>query len=359
MPDMTRRAFIIGVSGLALTADEIAFIADARPWGLILFARNIAEPEQVARLVAAFRTVLGDGDAPVLIDQEGGRVQRLRQPYWADYPPANLIGHLFAMDPEAGRRAAYLKARLIGADLAEIGISVDCAPTLDLAVEGAHQIIGERALAAEPGPIITLAEAAMRGFAEAGVLPVVKHMPGHGRGLVDSHLDLPVVATSRAELEETDFAPFRALADAPLGMSAHIIYSAIDPDNTATLSRTVIGDVIRGSIGFKGVLMTDDLGMKALPGSFREKTERAIAAGVDLALHCSGAMPEMIDVALGAPLLEGAAAERCAAALARRRTAETRVDRRGAEAELATLIARIDADAFRPAMTPMSEVVHG
>jgi len=350
---MTRRAFITGVSGLTLTPAEIDFIAETRPFGLILFARNVAEPAQVAALCATFRYVLGDPGAPVLVDQEGGRVQRLRQPHWATYPPASTIGRLAAAEPEAGRRAAYLKARLIGDDLAAVGITVNCAPTLDLAVEGAHPVIGERALSADPLVIARLGRAAIEGFMDSGVLPVIKHMPGHGRGLVDSHHELPSVATPRAELEETDFAPFRLLADAPFGMTAHVVYAAIDGRHPGTQSPVILTDIVRRAIGFSGALMTDDLGMRALAGSFRERTEASHAAGVDLALHCSGEMAEMVEVAAGSPILTGPALARCEAALARRKPTEEALDRRAAEAGLAALLGTIGAgDSFRSAELP-------
>jgi beta-N-acetylhexosaminidase len=347
---MTRRAFITGVSGPTLTIDEIAFLADARPWGLILFARNIGDREQIIRLIEGFRDAVHDGDAPVLIDQEGGRVQRLRLPRWSEYPAARVIGALYRRDRESGQRAAYLTARLIGDDLLRLGITVDCAPVLDLAIDGAHPVIGERAFGAEPDTVVDLATAAVEGFRDAGVLPVIKHLPGHGRGTVDSHFDLPRVSTSRTELERLDFAPFRAFRRAELGMTAHIIYEAIDPDHPATESAAVIQDVIRGTIGFTGALMTDDLGMKALSGSYAERTRRALTAGADLALHCSGVMAEMVEVAAAVPMLAGDAAERCEAALRARRHAPKAFDRGAAEADLTDLLAVIDAaDTFRPA----------
>jgi beta-N-acetylhexosaminidase len=350
---MTRRAFITGVSGKVLTPEEIRFVSEARPWGLILFARNVGSPGDVAALCAAFRDAIGDADAPVLIDQEGGRVQRLKPPTWPQYPSASVIGRVDAVDPEAGRRAAWLKARLIGDDLHRLGIDVDCAPALDLLLPGASDVIGERAFSGEPGTVIRLASAAMEGFLDAGVLPTIKHMPGQGRGPVDSHFHLPVVDAPLDELIATDFLPFRALRHCPFGMTGHVVYSAIDAAAPTTHSPRVISRIIRRHMGFDGALMTDDLGMKALGGTFRERTEKAIAAGVDLALHCSGIMTEMLEVAEGSPLLAGDAARRCEAALLARRR-PVAFDRRAAEAEFADLLALADAGAsFRPAEAPI------
>lgn len=350
---MTRRAFITGVSGKALTRDEASFITEARPWGLILFARNVGTPSEVASLCAAFREALGDAGAPVLIDQEGGRVQRLKPPTWAQYPSAAVIGRVDEADPAAGRRAAYLKARLIGDDLHRLGIDIDCAPALDLFVAGASDVIGERAFSRVPGSVIRLAAAAMEGFLDAGVLPTIKHMPGQGRGPVDSHFHLPVVDAALDTLIETDFQPFRALRHCPFGMTGHVVYTAIDPSAPATHSAPVISGIIRRHMGFDGALMTDDLGMKALGGSFRERTERALAAGVDLALHCSGIMSEMEEVAAGSPVLAGESKRRCASALAARRVPAS-IDRAAAEHEFSSLLARAGAgDTFRPAEVPV------
>ena len=312
------RAFITGCAGLVLAPEEEDFLRQSAPWGLILFRRNVDTPAQVAALVAAFRTVVGREDAPVLIDQEGGRVQRLGPPHWPKYPPAEI----FARRAEAGDNvgaadAARLGARLMADDLASLGINVDCVPCADLRLPEGHGIIGDRAYGSTPAQVAHLARAAAEGLMEGGVLPVLKHIPGHGRARADSHESLPVVETSHEELEATDFEPFRLLADLPLGMTAHVVYAAIDPDRPATTSKRVIDEVIRGHIGFDGALMSDDLSMGALAGSLAGRAEAAFAAGCDLALHCNGRLDEIAEVASRSPLLAGEAARRCAQAQAR------------------------------------------
>jgi len=312
-------ACILGCSGPVLTATEKAFFADARPWGFILFARNVETPEQVVALTASLREAAGREDAPVLVDQEGGRVRRLRPPHWPSYPAARAYGEL----PVADRREiARLGGRLMAHDLAAVGIDTDCLPVLDVPAPDGHEVIGDRAYADTPDEVAALGRAAAEGLMAGGVLPVVKHMPGHGRARADSHHALPVVDASLDELEARDFAPFRALADLPMAMSAHVVYAAIDAERPATTSPVVIGDVIRGRIGFDGLLMTDDLSMQALAGGFRERAETARAAGCDLVLHCNGDMAEMRAAAEGAGRLDGEAARRAAAALARRSTPE-------------------------------------
>jgi len=312
-------ACILGCSGPVLTATEKAFFADARPWGFILFARNVETPEQVVALTASLREAAGREDAPVLVDQEGGRVRRLRPPHWPSYPAARAYGEL----PVADRREiARLGGRLMAHDLAAVGIDTDCLPVLDVPAPDGHEVIGDRAYADTPDEVAALGRAAAEGLMAGGVLPVVKHMPGHGRARADSHHALPVVDAPLDELEARDFAPFRALADLPMAMSAHVVYAAIDPERPATTSPVVIGDVIRGRIGFDGLLMTDDLSMQALAGGFRERAETARAAGCDLVLHCNGDMAEMRAAAEGAGRLDGEAARRAAAALARRSTPE-------------------------------------
>ena len=309
------RAFIAGCAGLVLTADERRFFAEAAPWGLILFRRNVETPAQVAALVADFRAVVGRADAPVLIDQEGGRVQRLGPPHWPAYPPAGRFAALAEAGDVAAEDAARANARAMADDLAALGINVDCVPCADLRLPEGHGIIGDRAYGAEPAQVARLARAVAEGMGARGVLPVLKHIPGHGRARADSHESLPVVDTSRAELEATDFEAFRRLADLPLGMTAHVVYTAIDATAPATTSRKVIDEVIRGFIGFDGALMSDDLSMGALSGSLAERAAASFAAGCDLALHCNGNMAEMAEVAAHTPLLAGAAARRCAAAL--------------------------------------------
>jgi beta-N-acetylhexosaminidase len=314
---MAARAFITGVAGTTLTAAERAFLGEAEPWGFILFARNVASPEQVRALVAEMRTAVGR-DAPVLIDQEGGRVQRLAPPHWPSYPPGADYGRLFDQDQESGIAAARLGARLIAADLAELGIDVDCLPLADVPVAGADPIIGDRAYGATPEKVAALAGAVAAGLRDGGVLPVLKHLPGHGRANADSHAALPVVATERAVLERTDFAAFAPLAALPLGMTAHVVYAAFDPDAPATTSPTIIREVIRGAIGFGGLLMSDDVSMHALSGPIRARARAALAAGCDVVLHCNGDRAEMEAVAAEAPALAGRAAERAQAALAER-----------------------------------------
>ncbi|MEZ5840165.1 MAG: beta-N-acetylhexosaminidase [Hyphomicrobiales bacterium] len=313
---MTVRAYISGCAGTELDAGEKALFASAPPWGLILFQRNCQSAEQISALVASFRDVVGRPDAPVLIDQEGGRVQRLRPPLAPNYPPAARFAELHAIESGAGLRAARLGARLIAEDLIRLGINVDCLPVLDVGLPITHQVIGDRAYGGELATIIALGRAVCEGLLEAGVLPVIKHIPGHGRAMADSHLELPVVDTPAAELAATDFVPFAALADMPLAMTAHVVYSALDADRPATTSPTVISEIIRGHIGFDGLLMSDDVSMKALSGSIGERSEAAIAAGCDVVLHCNGEAAEMAEVAEAAPVLAGEAARRAAAAMA-------------------------------------------
>ena len=312
------RAFITGIAGPALTDNERAFLREAQPWGFILFQRNVAGPEGLRNLVDDVRTTLGRA-APALIDQEGGRVQRLGPPHWPIYPPGAAYGALYDRDRDLGLAAARLGARLIAADLAPLGIDVDCLPIADVPVAGSDPIVGDRAYGNEPGKVAAIAGAIAQGLADGGVLPVVKHIPGHGRATADSHKKLPVVSTERAVLEATDFAAFRPLAGLPLAMTAHVVFSAIDPIAPATISATIVRDVIRDSIGFGGLLMSDDISMGALAGSIAERTRAAIAAGCDVVLHCNGEMEEMLSVAAEAPALSGAAARRAAAALAMKR----------------------------------------
>jgi beta-N-acetylhexosaminidase len=314
------RAFITGLAGTELSEEERAFLRDAQPWGLILFKRNVAAAEQLRRLIDDVRTTLGRL-APALIDQEGGRVQRLGPPRWPAYPPGAAYGALYDRDRDMGLAAARLGARLIASDLTALGIDVDCLPIADVPVTGADPVVGDRAYGTDPAKVAAIAAAAAAGLAEGGVLPVLKHIPGHGRATADSHAKLPVVSADRATLEATDFAAFRPLAALPLAMTAHVVFSAIDPIAPATISATIVRDVIRDSIGFKGLLMSDDISMGALSGSVAERTRAAIAAGCDLVLHCNGAMGEMRAVAAEAPLLAGEARRRAEAALAAKRPA--------------------------------------
>ncbi len=315
---MTARAFICGLSGQTITADEAAFLREAAPWGLILFKRNVDSPAQVKELTDEFRSLIG-WDAPVLVDQEGGRVQRLGPPHWPAYPAGNAYAATYEADSAQGLEAARLGGRLIGEDLRAIGIDVDCIPVADVPVAGADAVIGDRAFGTTPEQVAALAGAQAEGLMSAGVLPVLKHLPGHGRATADSHLKLPVVATDRATLEATDFAAFRPLAGLPLGMTAHVVFSAIDATAPATTSAIMIDEVIRGSIGFSGLLMSDDVSMGALSGTIAERSKAAIAAGCDLVLHCNGNLDEMREVAGAVPQLAGAARERADRALALRR----------------------------------------
>jgi len=331
------RAFITGVAGPALTDRERAFLRESQPWGLILFRRNVASPEQLRGLVGETRDVLGR-QAPILIDQEGGRVQRLGPPHWPAYPPGAAYGTAYDRDRGRGLAAARLGARLIAADLFALGVDVDCLPIADVPVQGADLIVGDRAYGSEPGKVAAIAKAIAQGLADGGVLPVVKHIPGHGRAAVDSHKKLPVVEAERALLEETDFAAFVPLAELPMAMTAHVVFTAIDPVAPATVSATIVREVIRGSIGFYGLLMSDDISMQALSGTVGERARAAIAAGCDIVLHCNGEMSEMIAVAAGVPRLQGEAARRAEVALAAKK-APVPLDNAAARGEFLRLMA--------------------
>ena len=290
------RAVILGCAGPELSAEERAFFREADPLGFILFARNVGTVESTRRLVDDLRSSVARADAPVLIDQEGGRVARLRPPAWRKAPPARLLGELYARDPDAGLEATRLNSRLLAADVASIGCDVDCLPVLDIAFPETHAVIGDRAYADRPEPVAALGRAAAEGLLAEGVMPVIKHMPGHGRATVDSHEALPRVTVSRAELERTDFVPFKLLSDLPWAMTGHLLFEAIDPTDCITVSAGALQDVIRSHIGFDGLLLSDDLSMQALGGSLGDRAARALAAGCDIALHCNGKMPEMVEI---------------------------------------------------------------
>ena len=309
-------AAIYGCAGKTLSDAEKSFFRDAAPWGFILFARNCDTPDQIKRLTETLREACGY-NAPILIDQEGGRVARLKPPHWRKYPTGQRLGALYAQSSAKGLEAARLGARLIASDLSPLGINVDCLPVLDVPVPGAHDVVGDRAYALTPDPVAAMGRAAAEGLMEGGVLPVIKHIPGHGRAGVDSHLSLPVVEASAEELRATDFPPFRALNDMPLAMTAHVVYTAFDKEAPATTSHKLIHEIIRGEIGFQGLLMSDDLSMQALAGTLKERTYASVAAGCDLALHCNGKMDEMEQVARETPTLKGAAMTRSAQALSR------------------------------------------
>ena len=314
---MAVRAFITGLAGTTMTPDERAFLREREPWGFIVFTRNIDTPAQVRRLTASVRDAVGR-DAPVLVDQEGGRVQRLGPPHWPTYPPGAAYGRLYNRNAADGIRAAYLGARLIAADLAAVGVDVDCLPIADVPVAGADSVIGDRAYGESAEKVALLARGVADGLLAGGVLPVLKHIPGHGRATADSHGALPIVETDRETLRTTDFAAFRPLSDLPLGMTAHIVYTAIDPIAPATTSVTLVRDVIRDWLGFRGLLMGDDISMGALSGSVEERSRAAITAGCDLVLHCNGELDEMRAVASAEPARAGEAAARADAALKRR-----------------------------------------
>jgi beta-N-acetylhexosaminidase len=337
---MSSRAFITGVSGLELNSAERDFIRAERPWGFILFKRNIDTPAQVAALVEEMRGLVGDADAPVLIDQEGGRVQRLGPPYWPVYPPGAAFGALYDIDPQLGLTAARLSSRLIAADLVDVGISADCLPLADVPIAGADAVIGNRAYGTEPGKVAAIARAVTDGLEQGGVLPILKHIPGHGRATADSHFRLPTVDTTKSELERTDFAAFQPLADLPMAMTAHVVFSALDPAHPATTSATIIREVIRGVIGFQGLLMSDDVSMNALAGSIAERTRAIVDAGCDMVLHCNGKLDEMREVARETPELAGQALDRAKGALASRKPPQA-FDRAAGRAELDALMNRV------------------
>lgn len=304
------RAFLTGVSGEALTADEAAFLRSAKPAGMILFARNCIAHDQIRRLIGDARAAVGHDEFLVLIDQEGGRVQRLRPPLGRALPAADAYARLYAQDPAAACEAAFLAARLLADDLLDLGINTDCAPVADVPVSGAHDVIGDRAYGRHAAQVAVLARAVADGFMAGGVLPVVKHIPGHGRATADSHLELPVVHEPHAVLSDTDFAAFKALSDLPAAMTAHVVFTALDPEAPASTSLQVTRDVIRGEIGFDGFLMSDDLSMRALSGSFGDRCRAVLEAGSDVALHCNGVLSEMEEVAAAAPALSGKALQR-------------------------------------------------
>ncbi|HUC71864.1 MAG TPA: beta-N-acetylhexosaminidase [Stellaceae bacterium] len=334
-PRSKPRAVVLGCRGQELLADERHFFAETDPAGFILFRRNCGSPNQVRRLVQALRASVGRADAPVLIDQEGGRVARLRPPHWRAYPSA---GRIAALPDRQALEAARLGARLIADDLVPLGVSLDCLPVLDLPVACADPVIGDRAYGGDPDRVARLARAVCDGLLEGGVLPILKHIPGHGRARVDSHYACPMVVTGHDELSRSDFAPFRALAAMPWAMTAHIVYRAIDAAAPATFSPTVIGGIIRGEIGFEGVLISDDLSMRALGGGLRERVQRALAAGCDLALHCNGDRAEMEEVVAAAPPMTRQAAARLIRGEGLRRPSGE-FDREGAERRFDALLA--------------------
>ena len=336
------RAVIFGCAGTELSPDELALFAESDPLGFILFARNIDTPTQVRELVVALRDAGGRDDAFVLIDQEGGRVARLRPPHWRAYPAARWFGELARADQIVAAEAVALNSRLIAHDLVDLGIDVDCLPVLDVPGADAHEVIGDRAYGLGPRLVATLGRAACGGLLAGGVLPVIKHIPGHGRARADSHQELPIVDTGPEDLARLDFAPFRALAEMPIAMTAHVVYAAFDDAAPATPSARVIDGVIRGTIGFDGLLLSDDLSMEALSGTVESRASAAIAAGCDAVLHCNGNFEEMSAVAAVVDELGSAAAARVVRAQGVKRRPQP-FDAAAADAHLAGLERGISA----------------
>ncbi len=301
---MSLASAIFGLQGTELSTDETAFFFDVNPYGYILFQRNCESPAQVRRLTDSLREIVGRENVPILIDQEGGRVARLKPPHWPLFPPAKVFADLYRHDWEKAERACYLNARLMAHELARIGVTVDCAPVADIPVPGAHDVIGDRAFGHVPEQVIILARAQADGLADGGIVPVLKHIPGHGRAFADSHLELPVVESNLDRLRDTDFVPFKALADLPMAMTAHVLYTEIDAKRPATTSPAAI-KLIREELRYDGLLMSDDLSMKALGGDFTSRTEDALAAGCDVVLHCNGDMQEMQAIVGGLTSLAG------------------------------------------------------
>lgn len=334
-----RSAFITGLAGPVLTSDEAAFLQAVRPCGIILFTRNCETHAQIRDLVSAAKEAVGASHLLVLIDQEGGRVQRLRPPLGRALPPAAAYASLFHDDASGACRAARSAARLVAEDLSRLGINTDCAPVLDVPVAGSHNVIGDRAYGATPEQVARIGRAVAEGFMSQGMLPVMKHIPGHGRATKDSHHDLPVVTTKREDLSAADFKAFQLLSSLPAAMTAHVVFTDIDDQRPASTSPIVTREVIRGEIGFDGLLMSDDLSMKALAGSLRERAEAVIAAGSDVALHCNGDLAEMQQAAAGVPALNGRALERFVQAIGVTERRDT-FDIAAAEADLAAVLAR-------------------
>lgn len=309
------KACILSVSGPELLDDEAVFLAQNNPWGIILMGRSVKSRKQVRSLIDAIWSALGR-PCLVFIDQEGGRVRRMRPPEWPDFPAGEVYSKLFQKSPELGEEAAWLGHRLIAAELQPLGVFANCAPILDLLHSGSHDIVGDRSFGSSPRQVAAIGAAAIKGLMDGGVASVIKHIPGHGRAKLDSHVGLPVIDASIEELEQ-DFAPFSALSDAPMAMTAHIAYQAFDPGVAATVSRKVVRDVIRNRIGFDGLLMGDDLGMKALGGTLESRARESFEAGCDIALHCAGfekdpdaILREMRQVASACPRLSGRSEER-------------------------------------------------
>jgi len=329
---------IFTCAGKTLRADEADYFREADPFGFILFADNIESGPQVRDLVAALRDCIERPDAPVLIDQEGGRVARFGPPEWRAAPPARVFGELAARDLEAASRAARLNARLMATELHEMGINVDCAPVLDLSIPGAHDVIGDRSYGGDPDLVATLGRAVAEGLLAGGVMPMIKHMPGHGRAMADSHKELPSVDLPLSELQATDFAPFRALADMPLAMTAHILFPQLDPALPATTSPRIVREILRGDIGYEGLIVSDDVTMGALSGDNATRARATREAGCDIVLHCYAELDGMREIAKGAGLMDEESSRRWARGLAMLPGAPDSIDKPALEAELAALL---------------------
>ncbi len=332
------KALITDLAGPAITDAEARWLEEADPLGIILFARNIEEPDQVSKLTSDFRSIVGRPDAPVMVDQEGGRVARLRAPHWWGGVAAGRIGDLAAGDAQ---EAAFLAARIMADDMAGCGIDVDCAPCLDLRVPGADRVIGDRSFGADPERVAALGEASAQGFLAGGVLPIIKHMPGYGHVGTDPHHRLPVIDRSLVQLDNEDLKPFKALKNHAWGMTAHAVYPQIDPDRPATLSQKIIADVIRGAIGFDGVLVTDALDMEALEGSHAERARRSLDAGCDLAMHCNASLEVRREVSDAVPELTAEASRRLSEAEKARQPVGVNFNRQSALERLAELMGEI------------------
>ena len=350
------RACIFGLSGIALSSEERAFFNEVQPMGFILFRRNIDTPEQVRALTSSLRACV-DRDPLILIDQEGGRVRRLRPPHWPDYPPAALYRE-FARSPEEERELVRLGARLMAHDLRDLGINVDCAPVMDLPQPGAHDIIGDRAYGLTREDVAVMGRAACEGFLAGGVLPIIKHIPGHGRAGADSHASLPIVESGYDELLATDFYPFQVCADMPMAMTAHVLYRAVDKKRPATTSKKTIR-LIRDVIGFDGVIVCDDLSMNALSGTLARRTRESVRAGCDVLLHCNGSLPQMTEVAAETPKLKGNALRRVDAAARRLLRVTEPLDVDAARVRFETAVGRLAAKGDAADPTEYQAVVAG
>ena len=334
------QAAIYGLAGCELTAEECGFFRDARPAGYILFRRNIESRQQLRALTDAIRDLEGHDEVPILIDQEGGRVARMRPPEWPAFPSGEAFDQLYQLAPSSAVEAARVNARALGLMLHEAGVNVDCLPMLDVRQPGATDIVGDRALGAEPMQVASLGKAILDGLRSAGTLGVIKHIPGHGRALVDSHHELPIVEAGEDELA-IDLEPFERLRDAPMGMTSHLLYTAWDAERPASQSPTVIHDIIRERIGFDGFLMSDDIGMEALAGDHGQRATACVAAGCDVALHCDGKMENMLLVADAVGELSPEAEARLARAMAMRFTPDDEMDFAEAVAKRDALLALV------------------